>query len=135
MTKAKVGRPTKYTKKLLKDAEEYLDNYEDEGDVIPSIEGLACVLEVGTTTIYEWAKQDDKGEFQDTLAKILAKQARVLLNKGLGGEFNSTITKLALHNHGYSDRAEVETTEIHKLEDCTDEELEAQLQELRKNKE
>ncbi len=101
------GRPTKYNKDILAAAENYLINYEEE-DAIPSIEGLACVLEVGTSTIYDWSKQDDKKEFSDTLAKILAKQGRVLLNKGLRGEFNSTITKLALHNHGYSDKTENE---------------------------
>ena len=34
----------------------------------------------------------------------------MLLNKGLAGEFNATIAKLLLANHGYSDRQQHEVS-------------------------
>ena len=40
------------------------------------------------------------------LADIQARQQELLLNSGLTGEFNSTITKLVLGKHGYSEKSE-----------------------------
>jgi len=105
-----VGRPTDYNESILEKANNYLENYKDEGDVIPSIAGLACVLKIARSTIYDWAKQEDKKAFSDILDDILSKQERVLMNKGLDGEFNSAIVKLALGKHGYSDKQETDLT-------------------------
>jgi len=103
-----VGRPTKYTPELLQKAEKYIDDYQSNGDVIPSIEGLAEYLEITRTCVYTWKAQEDKVEFSYILDKILSKQARLLMNEGLKGEFNSAIVKLALGKHGYSDKVETE---------------------------
>lgn len=105
------GRPTKYTEELLERAATYIDCFQDEGDVIPSIAGLAIYLDIGRNTIYTWADDDEKPEFRDILGKILAKQEKLLLNSGLTGDFNSQITKLALGKHGYSDKHDVEVAE------------------------
>ena len=100
-----VGRPPKYNKALLDKANEYLVSWDTQTeDVIPSIEGLSDYIEIARSTIYEWAKAEDKKDFSDTLDKLESKQKRVLLNKGLSGEFNSNITKLALGNHGMSEK-------------------------------
>ncbi len=100
------GRPTKYTKKFLETAKDYLENFEDYGDVIPSIAGLAVVSSLARETLRAWSHEEDKAEFSVILANILSKQERVLVNKGLSGDFNSAITKLVLGKHDYHDKAD-----------------------------
>lgn len=107
-----VGCPSKLTNELIAKAKEYLyGGYkENEGQVIPSIAGLACYLGIARSTVYEYGKQDsDLGrEFSDTLDGIMAFQEMKLINSGLAGDFNATITKLMLVNHGYSEKQEVD---------------------------
>jgi hypothetical protein len=105
--KNKIGRPTDYGPGILELTRDYLSNYPNFGDAIPSIAGLSTFLKIARSTIYEWAKHEDKKEFSDILEDILSDQERTLINKGLKGEFNSTITKLALGKHGYKDNADV----------------------------
>lgn len=100
------GRPTKYNANILKRTKEYLNNYMDDGDIIPSVAGLSCVLGIGRNTIYDWATHEEKAEFSNILDKIHAKQEQKLLMGGLTGDFNSTITKLMLTKHGYSDKVD-----------------------------
>jgi len=97
----KMGRPSKYSGELLEKAEHYLNNYEGYGDVIPSTKGLAEVLKVSKRTIHYWAKQEDKPDFLHTLEMIQNRQCLTLINKGLSGEWNASICKLMLGNHGY----------------------------------
>ena len=107
-------RPTKYTQELLEKAERYIEEYKENGDVIPSIEGLAEYIDVTRTCVYTWRDQEDKKAFSYILRKILAKQARVLMNEGLKGEFNAAIAKLALGKHGYHDKQDTNMSgEIH----------------------
>ncbi|MEF3108642.1 DNA-packaging protein [Raoultella sp. WB_B2P2-3] len=105
-TKNKVGRPSKFAESLEKAKEYLMGGYEAVGDVVPSVAGLACYLGVTRKSIYEWAKGSD--ELSDTLEGILSMQENKLINKGLTGDFNATITKLMLANHGYSDKTEVD---------------------------
>ena len=104
------GRPSKYTPELIEKTKEYLANWQSTGDVIPSIAGLAGVLEVRRETIHEWCREDEKEDFSNIVAQILRKQEQTLANKGLTGDFNSSITKLLLTKHGYSDKIEQEHT-------------------------
>lgn len=105
-----MGRPTDYSEELLADVRYYLKNYEAEGDKIPSVAGLSAYLGIARSTIYDWASQEDKKDFSDILEDILSEQEKVLLNKGLTGDFNSTITKLVLSKHGYSEKTETDVT-------------------------
>ena len=98
------GRPTKYNKRVLQKAEAYIEQHEEHGDAVPIAAGLACYLGVCKRTLYSWA--DDNEEFLHTLDRLNSKQEKVLTSKGLTSEFNSTITKLILCNHGYSDKQE-----------------------------
>lgn len=102
-----VGRPTKYNEEILEKTRDYIENYADVGDMIPSIAGLSVVLGVSRETIYDWSKQEEKKAFSDILQKLLSTQERVLFNNGLNGTFNSNICKLALGKHGYSDKQEL----------------------------
>jgi len=100
------GRPTKYNDQTIPKTQFYLDNFEALGDKIPSIAGLADHLEVTRETVHDWLLQEEKAEFSYNVKRILQRQEKVLANKGLDGEFNSSITKLLLTKHGYSDKVE-----------------------------
>lgn len=101
------GRPTKYNEDILAKAREYLINYEEAGDAVPTIAGLSCELNVSRETLYVWGGEEGKEAFSDILGAIMAKQERVLANKGLTGYFNPNITKMMLTKHGYSDKQDV----------------------------
>ena len=102
--------PTEYSDEILAKAKEYLTVWDNGVDVIPSVEALAEYIDRSRASIYNWAKQEDKKEFLDTLDKINELQKRVLINKGLKGDFNSNITKLALGNHGMSEKLQQEVS-------------------------
>lgn len=101
------GAPTAYQgDTTIFMAEKYLEEFKDNNELIPSIAGLALYLGVSRSTVNLWATQPDKKKFSDTLERIKARQEVLLLSGGLGGTMNSTITKLALANHGYSDKVD-----------------------------
>lgn len=104
------GRPAEYSDEICRKARLYASEYAQHGDTIPSIEGLAVHLGRARSTIHKWALEADKAEFSDIYEQILAKQAQVLVSKGLTGDFNSTITKLILSKHGYQDTQKVDAT-------------------------
>jgi len=101
-----MGRPTKYTKQLLKAAWEYLDNYEEAGDLVPSVVGLAISLGITKATCYVWAQEAGKEEFLDILTRVSDLQEQKLMRGGLSGEYNPAITKMMMTKHGYSDKIE-----------------------------
>jgi hypothetical protein len=104
----KVGRPTKYNADILALANEYIDNYQEHDDVAPTAAGMACAIGVSKKTLYVWAEEHE--EFLHTLSELQSKQEKVLISKGLSSEFNSTITKLMLANHGYHEKTETQST-------------------------
>lgn len=120
------GRPTKYNQELVEKAKYYCAHWEEEtDDVIPSIEGLSEYINIARSTIYKWADEEGKEDFSDTLSKIEQKQKIALLNKGLKGEFNAAITKLALsHNHGMAEKTETKSQVEIDLKNLSDEQLE-----------
>ena len=101
-----IGRPSAYTPELLAQCQWYLSHYEELDHAIPSIAGLATHLKLSRKTLHRWKHEEGKEEFSDILEEILSVQETVLINKGLKGEFNSNICKLALGKHGYADREE-----------------------------
>ena len=100
------GRPTDYTEEIVEKTKHYIETF--EGDPVPQIAGLAVFLGVARSTIYEWAEQHK--EFSDVLERLKAKQEKMLISGGLLGKFNSTITKLALTKHNYSDKIDTDLT-------------------------
>jgi hypothetical protein len=107
-----MARPTKYSQEIVEKAQHYLDNFQQYGEVIPSAVGLALVLDIWRSTLYEWAKAEDKKAFTDILDNINKRQEQILLNNGLNNKFNSNITKLVLGKHGYHDRLEQGNTQV-----------------------
>lgn len=116
---ANIGRPTKLTPKLVKKARAYLAECTDsvkwhedpkthaklavQTVKLPTIEGLAYYLHVHRDTLYDWEKHDRR--ISDILEDVRQVQADRLLNKGLGGSYNSTIAKMLLSSkHNYIER-------------------------------
>jgi len=102
------GRPTKYSEEMLTRSVEYIRTYQDHGDAIPSAAGLAGFLGVSKRVLYDWAERHSK--FLHMLETLNSVQERRLLSSGLTSEFNSTIVKLVLSKHGYSDKIEQDVT-------------------------
>lgn len=114
------GRPTEYNDQVCVKARAYLKECVDEIEEyhktrgeksdsydrivrvkLPTIEGLAVYLKINKDTIYEWEKEEGKEEFSDVLAELRAEQAKRLIDNGLSGDYNSSITKVLLTKHGY----------------------------------
>ncbi len=102
------GRPTKYTPELLKNAHEYVDNWEELGDVVPQLCGLAVHCGISEETVQEWKKHEDKKEFSALCACVMGMQKRELVNKGLSRATDASLSKLMLMKHGYSEKQEVD---------------------------
>lgn len=110
----KQGRPTEYNESILTKAQEYLKSCKDVYDPetrtwdvnLPSIEGLALHLGIARSTVYEWRDHEDKQDFSDILEQVLTAQAKQLINNGLSGKYNATITKVMATKHGYREGIE-----------------------------
>jgi len=122
------GRPTKYNDEILEKAKDYVANHKNYDDPVPIVAGLALLLGVRKSTIYDWATQEDKKDFSDTLAALQQKQEHVLVSKGITNEHNAVITKLMLSNHGYTDKKEIKQT--HEINPKLREEVEKVLDDL-----
>jgi len=97
-----------------------------DGDQVPGVEGLAIYLNVSRSSVKLWATQNAR--FSATVEQIKAIQAKKLINMGLSGDFNSSITKLMLNNHGYTEKLETQNT--HSFESLSDDELTAKIKSL-----
>lgn len=111
-----MARPTKYTEELLTKTMGYIAQCNDvyvEGKLyttkIPTIEGLAVYLEINKDTIYDWCKGNK--EFSDVIDDIRNEQADRLINNGLAGRYNPTITKVLLTKHGYREGVDATTND------------------------
>lgn len=100
------GRPSGYTPEFLMKARDYLVYYKDEDEIIPTIEGLAVYTDTPRRTLYNWMEEEDKEEFRHIIERLLALQGKSLVNKGLSGEYNPTISKLILSKHNYIEKTE-----------------------------
>ena len=97
------GRPTKYTPELIRKTEEYLENWKDYGHKIPTMSGLSQVIDVTRERIAIWRQDKNKQEFSRMISRLMSMQETQLLDNGLDGTFNPSITKLVLSKHGYHD--------------------------------
>lgn len=105
-----MSRPTKYSPEIVEQARAYINGgFKELDHTHPSIVGMAVHLNIRKSTLYEWEKHEDK-EFSDILSSCREAGEFELLNKGLTGDFNSNIVKLALGKHGYSDKQSTELT-------------------------
>ena len=116
-----MARPTKLTRNLV---DKFICTYLDQVNVeeeLPCIEGLALYAGVSRSTLYRWRDEiEDKSQdddikiqkyqyrFLDEIERILATQAKQLMNNGLNGKYNASITKLMLNQHGIVEKEKVE---------------------------
>ena len=126
-----MARPTKYTKNYETKADSYIEacgaldevktrpkiesgkvtgeeQYVSKRIKLPTLEGLALELEIHRDTIYEWCKEHP--EFSDIIERLKKKQADMLINYGLSGDYNPTISKVLLTKHGYIEKQETDVT-------------------------
>jgi len=103
-----VGRPTKYNDEIQAQADDYLYRLDELGHVVPSRAGLCCYLGISKSTSYDW--ESLYPEFSYTLQNIEVMQEHLALNGGISNKLNSTIVKLVLANHGYTDRSAIDHT-------------------------
>lgn len=106
------GRPTKYNRAILDTMQDYISNYKALGHKIPSIAGLAQVLDCDRETLTVWSEHEDKPEFSSMYRKLQRAQEFALTENGLDGTYNSNITKLILSKHGYSDNQDKVGTQV-----------------------
>ena len=99
------GRPTKYNDDMIDLADEYILSGYTDNEQFPTIAGLSLRLGIARSTAFLWAKDEDKAEFSDVIEKLMSFQELKLMNGGITGHYNSTITKLAMTKHNYSDKS------------------------------
>lgn len=107
------GRPTAYNTTYLDKVKEYMKACPDK---VPSLCGFAMTLDVCESTLKKWKalsvkdldpdKYPQFDEFLHLLDKLMDLQKITALNGGVSGDWNSTIAKLVLTKHGYSDKTE-----------------------------
>jgi hypothetical protein len=108
--KSNAGRPSDYTPEIIEKAWAYVNGgWEEVGDPVPSVAGLACEIGIRRETCHAWAKDETK-EFSNILSAIAEKQERQLLRGGLSNAFNASITKMMMTKHGYSDATKSEVS-------------------------
>ena len=120
------GRPTDLTDKIVAKAQEYLYSYTTN---IPTIAGLAIHLGCSRSSVYKWSDDKDKStdheQFSYIVDDVLATQELNLIDNGLSGSYNATITKLLLAKHGYHEKVENENnTKVTMTHDLSDKALE-----------
>ena len=129
------GRPTTYTPEVVEEAWAYTrGEWESVHEhAVPSVVGLCSAIKRSKTCIYDWAKVEGN-EFSDILKEIHENQELVVFGRSLTGDYNSTMAKLMLTKHGYSDKQDNTHTGANggpiSLSDMTEEQLDKKLSEL-----
>jgi hypothetical protein len=104
------GRPSKYTPELLIKAQEYCEKWQETGRVIPSLAGMAEYCGISRQLAFEWCKDEEKSEFLDVYTRVQQMQELELIDKGLTRQHDSSLSKMLLSKHGYSDKQEIDHT-------------------------
>lgn len=119
----KVGRPEEYdAESVAKAVKKYVSDCKAK-NFLPTIEGLAVHLGKHRSTLYEWSNPNGDfyhEEFSDILEQLKAAQASQLIQNGLIGHYNATLTKLMLTKHGYRDEAMTEVRVPKPLDDVSE---------------
>jgi hypothetical protein len=118
-----VGRPTKLTPALIKQAKKFVADRRADRMLLPTVEGLALELGISRETVYAWCEAGTlKGgdnadpdplqiEFSDIVRDLQAAQGEKLMQYSLAGKYNPTIAKLILSGkHGYVEKQSTDLT-------------------------
>lgn len=104
------SRPHKYTPELLANAKNYVNNFEEYGNVTPTVAGMCLVIGIHKDTCYEWLKHDNKEEFKSIYASLMMLQEQTIIDGALSKKFDSAFAKIVIAKHGYTDKKEVDLT-------------------------
>ena len=101
------GRPQEYKPEMVEKVKQYMLLCQDEeNQKLPNKGGLAVYLDVARETIYDWCSKFP--DFSDIVEKLFSMQEDSLINNGITGRYNASITKVILTKHGY--REGIDTT-------------------------
>lgn len=81
--------------------------YIEQGEIIPTSDGLAIYLDVARATPYNWTTQEScqfKDEFAYIVDRVQAIQGMRVVTGGLDGTFNPSFAGKIASNHGYGDK-------------------------------
>jgi hypothetical protein len=114
-----VGRPTKYSPEIISNSLDYLKSFDFKdgqlrnrnNEYIPTLAGLALWLGISRDTVHDWLRQEKKKEFSYIVSMIKTRQEQLLVNGGVGGDYNPSITKLILNaKHDYVEKNQTDVT-------------------------
>lgn len=112
------GRPTRLSKEMIALAREYLEDTRSMSShtLLPTVEGMALHLHVWKDSLYDWSAAGEKDdatalqrEFFHVFKELQQAQANKLIQNGLAGRYNATITSLMMSKHGYVRQTDVTT--------------------------
>ncbi|MFH2062286.1 MAG: terminase small subunit [Candidatus Beckwithbacteria bacterium] len=89
----KLGRPSKYSRKIVKKANKYLLKC-IENDELPTLQKLALLLGISTRAIYLY--RDEHDEFMHTVEQIQNLQIDMLIQKALNNEYSASMATFLL---------------------------------------
>jgi basic membrane lipoprotein Med (substrate-binding protein (PBP1-ABC) superfamily) len=86
----------------------YTQNCKKMG-ILPTIEELATLFDVGVRTIYDW--EESHLEFSHTIQQLRETQKHLLINNALTGKYNARFATFLLKaSHGYKENEPIVTT-------------------------
>lgn len=98
-----------YNSEHLRKALEYVDNWKEHG-AIPQIARLALHIGISKQTLYVWEKMPECSDLADVCARVRLMQEGSLIDGGLTRTYDSSLSKLMLMKHGYTDKQEIDHT-------------------------
>lgn len=98
-----MGRPTKYKKEFIKEAEKYLDECENARKV-PFLEEFAGLIEVSTDSVKRWTEANE--DFCTAIERI--KDYQCLALKKLGLKSPRMLIFLLKANHGMIETSKIQ---------------------------
>ena len=98
------GRPSKYKEDVPNKLKDYIE-WCKENQSLPKRAGFALFIGISKSTLQEWEKEHE--QLSVALKELDTFQEEQLVDGSLFNKMNSTIAKLLLSNHGYSEKSEV----------------------------
>lgn len=104
-----MSRPHELTPEILAAAKHYTETgHAENGEIIPTISGLALYLGKSKSTLHKWQAENE--EMAETIDLLQCKQETRLISGGLTGDYNPSFAKLLLAKHGYSEKTDIDHT-------------------------
>jgi hypothetical protein len=99
-----MGRPKKYTDKIITELAKRLEGYIDETDV-PILKEFAHMSHISSQRLYDFEKVNE--EFSEAIKRLRDKKEAQLEKLGLLNVLNPTMAIFSLKQMGWKDRKEI----------------------------